>query len=335
MRYEAHRQHFPSLATARLIQPYTNRRSVSQTRSRDKLKTAMATSSTRLSERFTVTQFLARKGAASDCKALVIVTAYDAPQGRLADDGGADALLVGDSVGMTTLGYDTTLPVTLDDLLHHTKAVSRGQAARVLSPVPTPEETERGARHAMLIADLPFGSYGASVEDGVRAGARLLSEGGAQAVKLEGASPVMLETVRRLTAMGVPVMGHLGMTPQSIHRFGGFKAQGKTDADADALLADAHALADAGAFGIVLEVIPAALAARITTAISIPTIGIGAGVACDGQVQVLHDLIGLSPGPVFRHARRYADLATPLREAVAQYARDTRARAFPTGENAF
>jgi len=295
----------------------------------------MATSSARLPERFTITQFLARKGAASARKALVMVTAYDAPQGRLADDAGADVLLVGDSVGMTTLGYDTTLPVTLDDLLHHTRAVARGQAARDVSGSPTETEIVRGARRAMLIADLPFGAYGASVEDGVRAGARLVAEGGAQAVKLEGASPVMLETVQRLSAMGVPVMGHLGMTPQSIHRFGGFKAQGKTDADADALVAAAHALANAGAFGIVLEVIPALLAARITEAVAIPTIGIGAGLACDGQVQVLHDLIGLSHGPVFRHARRYADLATLLREAVASYARDTRARAFPTDENAF
>ena len=277
------------------------------------------------SRRLTVPDFAARKGEGSP---LVVVTAYDAPQGRLADAAGVDAILVGDSVGMTTLGYDDTLTVTLDDMLHHTRAVARGQQARPLAPEPTPGERARNARHALLIADLPFGSYGASVEEGVRAGMRLISEGGAQAVKLEGAGAVMLETIARLVDVGVPVMGHLGLTPQSVHRFGGFRMQGRTDAAADALVAGATALVRAGVFGMVLEVIPPALAARVTAEVSVPTIGIGAGPDCDGQVQVLHDVLGLSEG-VFRHARRYAEGGTLFADALAAYAADVRARRFP------
>lgn len=264
---------------------------------------------------------------------LVVVTAYDAPQGRIADASGADALLVGDSVGMTTLGYDSTLPVTVDDMIHHCRAVSRGQAARPLTSEPTPEERARGTRHALLIADLPFGAYGADVTSGVQAGMRLVSEGNAQAVKLEGAGEIVRETIRRLVDVGVPVMGHLGLTPQSIHKFGGFKAQGKTEDAANALLQSAQNLTADGVFGIVLEVIPAALAARITSAVSVPTIGIGAGAGCDGQVQVLHDLLGLTGGPVLRHARRYVDGDALFTRALAEYADDVRAGRFPTGEN--
>ena len=290
----------------------------------------------RLPQRITAPLFLARKRKKQP---IVMVTAYDAPQGRYADAAGVDAILVGDSVGMTTLGYDTTLPVTLDDLLHHTRAVLRGQTARRADAcpenAPTDAERARGARHALVITDMPFGSYGASVANGVKAGMRLVAEGGAQAVKLEGAGNVVLETVRRLVDMGVPVMGHLGMTPQSIHRFGGFKVQGKTDTAAEALISGAKALEEAGAFGIVLEVIPADVARRITEAITIPTIGIGAGLDCDGQVQVLHDLIGLTDGGPFKHARRYADLGTALQEAVAAYSREVRERQFPGPKNSF
>lgn len=277
--------------------------------------------------------FVARKGKRAP---LVVVTAYDAPQGRLADAAGVDALLVGDSVGMTTLGYDSTLPVTLEDMLLHTRAVARGQAA-AFPPGAEPGETSllRGANHALLIADLPFGSYGASVEDGVRAGMRLIAEGGAQAVKLEGAGPLMRETTRRLVDIGVPVMGHLGMTPQSVHRFGGFKVQGKSDAAAEALLADAQAMTEAGVFAVVLEVIPATLAQRVTDALPIPTIGIGAGAGCDGQVQVLHDLLGFDEGAPFKHARRYANIGATIQEAIAAYAADVRARRFPAEDNAF
>ena len=274
--------------------------------------------------------FQARKGATP----LVVVTAYDAPQGRLADAAGADAILVGDSLGMTTLGYDSTIPVTVTDMILHTRAVARGQAARSIEKN-SPEDAARGARHALLIADLPFGGYGISVEDGVRAGADLIQQGGAQAVKMEGAGDITLQTIRRLVEIGVPVMGHIGMTPQSVHRFGGFKVQGRSDETADAIQSAAQALVEAGVFSIVLEVIPAALSAKITAAIAVPTIGIGAGLECDGQVQVLHDLIGLTDGPVLHHARRYVDAGTAIRDAVSAYAADVRARRFPTEENSF
>ncbi len=281
--------------------------------------------------RVTVPAFVSRKGE----RPLVVVTAYDAAQARLADAAGVDAVLVGDSLGMVTLGHETTLPVTLDDMVRHTQAVSRGVSARrtPAGRAPSPEDAARGARHALVIADLPFGTYGASIEEGVRNGARLLSEGSAQAVKLEGSGPVLLETVRRLVAIGVPVMGHLGMTPQSVHQFGGFRVQGTTQAAGDALIDDARALVEAGVFGIVLEIIPAALAARVTQTVPVPTIGIGAGPGCDGQVQVLHDLIGLSPGPVRKHARRYVEAGRLIQNALAEYAADVRARRFPTDEN--
>jgi 3-methyl-2-oxobutanoate hydroxymethyltransferase len=277
--------------------------------------------------RVSAPSFAARKGQVP----LVMVTAYDAPQARFADAAGADALLVGDSLAMVTLGYDSTLPVTLADMVRHTQAVVRGQAARKRTKEPTQAEVSRGARMALVVADLPFGSYGTTVEDGVRAGMRLVSEGGAQAVKLEGAGAIMLETVRRLADVGVPVMGHLGMTPQSFHKFGGFKMQGKSENEADKMLADAVALAEAGVFGIVLEVIPADLTVRVTEAVSVPTIGIGAGPHCDGQVQVLHDLLGLSLREV-KHARQYADVGTAMERAVAAYAADVRANRFVADE---
>lgn len=288
-------------------------------------------------ERVTAPMLAARKAKKQP---IVMVTAYDAPQARLADAAGVDVILIGDSLGMTTLGYDTTLPVTLEDILRHTQAVARGQKSRradVCPDVPsTPEEKTRGARHAMLLADMPFGAYGASAEEGVKSALRLLAEGGAQAVKLEGAGPIVRETVRRLVDMGVPVMGHLGMTPQFIHRFGGFKVQGKSDKAAQAIIDEAGAMVEAGVFGMVLEVIPAALAKRVTEAVAVPTIGIGAGPDCDGQVQVLHDLIGLAgDGPVFKHARRYTEGGNAIRDALSAYAADVRARRFPTEENAF
>ena len=279
-----------------------------------------------LPARVTVPAFVQRK---AERRPLVVVTAYDVAQARLADRAGVDAILVGDSLGMVTLGYDTPLPVTLEDILRHTQAVARGLSGGRRGP----EDEARGARHALLIADLPFGAYGVSVEEGVRHSVRLVAEGGAQAVKLEGAGPVMLETVRRATDLGVPMMGHLGMTPQSLHRFGGFRAQGKTAEAADALLEGARALVEAGVFGIVLEVIPRALARRVTQAVSVPTIGIGAGPDCDGQVQVLHDLVGLAEGPTKKHARRYVEAGRLIREALAAYAHDVRERRFPTDEN--
>lgn len=281
----------------------------------------------------TVPQFARHK---ADKRPLVVVTAYDATQARIADAAGVDAILVGDSLGMVVQGRDTTLPVTLDDMVRHTQSVARGIAANTDCPTarPTPVDRRRGARHALLIADLPFGSYGISVEEGVRSAARLVAEGGAQAVKLEGGA-AMVETVRRIVAIGVPVMGHLGMTPQSVHRFGGFKLQGKGEAAGDALVADAEALVAAGVFALVLEVIPAALARRVTATLPIPTIGIGAGAACDGQVQVFHDLVGLTPGPAFKHTRRYAEAGDLIHTALAAYADDVRSGRFPGEENAF
>jgi 3-methyl-2-oxobutanoate hydroxymethyltransferase len=302
----------------------------------------MATSTTTprratISERVTIPDLAGRKPGSK--APIVMVTAYDAPQGRLADAAGVDAILVGDSVGMTTLGYDSTLPVTLDDIILHTRAVLRGQAAYGAGECPTQPPTEavrvRGARHAALIADLPFGTCGVSAEDGVRAAIRLVAEGGAQAVKIEGAGPIVLETIRRLVDIGVPVIGHLGMTPQSIHRFGGFRAQGRTPDAADAMAEEARSLEAAGAIGIVLEAIPADVAARITASVGMVTIGIGAGPDCDGQVQVLHDIVGLTPGPPFRHTRRYAEIGDALRDAVASYATDVRERRFPAAENSF
>jgi 3-methyl-2-oxobutanoate hydroxymethyltransferase len=243
-----------------------------------------------------------------------MVTAYDYPSALLADQAGIDCILVGDSVGTTVLGYDTTLPVTLEEILHHVRAV------------------RRGAERALLIADLPFGAYQADPADAIRSAARLLKEGGAQGVKIEGGSPVV-ETVRRLTNAGIPTMGHLGLTPQSVHMFGGHRAQGKDTASARRMLDDAAALEEAGAFGIVLEAIPMELAKQITAAIEIPTVGIGAGVECDGQVQVWHDLLGIIRHKPFRHAKQYTDLGEQIHNALQTYAEEVRGHRFPTDDH--
>ncbi len=245
---------------------------------------------------------------------IVMVTAYDYPSALLADQAGINCILVGDSVGTTVLGYDTTLPVTLDEILHHVRAA------------------RRGVERALLIADLPFGAYQADAADAVRSAVRLLKEGGAQGVKVEGGAPVV-ETVRRLTNAGIPTMGHLGLTPQSVHMFGGHRAQGKDTASARRMLDDAAALEEAGAFGIVLEAIPLELAKQITAAVEIPTIGIGAGVECDGQVQVWHDLLGLTRHKPFRHAKQYVDLAEQIQSALQTYAAEVRNHAFPDKEH--
>lgn len=241
---------------------------------------------------------------------IVMVTAYDTPSARLVDEAGVDAILVGDSVGMTVLGYDSTLPVTMDEMVTATAAVSRG------------------TRRSLVVADMPFMSYQASVADGVRNAGRLVAEGGAQAVKLEGGAPVA-ETVRRIVEAGVPVMGHLGLTPQSVNTMGGYKVQAKQAAQAMRLLEDAKALQDAGSFAIVLECIPAELASLVTAELHVPTIGIGAGGGCDGQVQVFHDLLGLGGDFVPRHAKRFADVGTVIREAVSEYADEVRDGEFP------
>lgn len=247
---------------------------------------------------------------------IAMITAYDYPSARLVEEAGADVILVGDTLGMVVLGYDTTLPVTMDEMLHHTRAVVRG--------------TQR----ALVVGDMPFMSYQTGPEDALRNAGRFLKEGGANAVKLEGGITVA-ESVRRIVDAGIPVMGHIGLTPQSVNQFGGFKLQGKTPAAAVKLMHDAQALEQAGAFAIVLETIPAPLAELITRRVSIPTIGIGAGPACDGQVQVYHDLLGLFDAFLPKHARRYADLGATIRDAVAAYVRDVREGAFPTDKESF
>jgi 3-methyl-2-oxobutanoate hydroxymethyltransferase len=247
---------------------------------------------------------------------IVMLTAYDHPSGRLVDEAGADAVLVGDTLGMVVLGYDTTLPVTMDDMVHHVKAVTRA------------------TKHALVVADLPFMSYQVSAEDALRNAGRFLQETGAQAVKLEGGLTVA-DTVRKLVDAGIPVMGHIGLTPQSLHQFGGWKVQGKTAQAAIRLMNDALALERAGAFAVVLELVPSALARLITKRLRIPTIGIGAGVDCDGQIQVFHDLLGLFEGFVPKHTRQYAQIGAAAREALAAYAADVRERSFPTDAQSF
>jgi len=247
---------------------------------------------------------------------IVMLTAYDFPSARLVDAAGADVILVGDTLGMVVLGYDTTVPVTMEEMLHHVKAVVRG------------------VRHALVVADMPFMSYQIGADDALRNAARFLKEAGAQAVKLEGGTTVA-DTVRRLVDAGIPVMGHIGLTPQSLHQFGGYKVQGKTPQAAIRLMNDAIALEQAGAFAVVLELVPSALARLITQRLRVPTIGIGAGADCDGQVQVFHDLLGLFEGFVPKHTRQYAQVGETIRTALAAYASDVRDGRFPTEEQSF
>lgn len=247
---------------------------------------------------------------------IVVVTAYDVAFARLADRAGIDVVLVGDSLGMVFQGQPSTLPVTVDEMIYHARAVVRGVA------------------RAHVVVDLPFMSYQASVEDGVRAAGRLLKEGGAEAVKLEGGEEVA-GLVARLTTMGIPVMGHVGMTPQSVHQFGGFKVQGRTDEQARRIGAGAKALSDAGAYAIVLETMPTSLAREITRAVPVPTIGIGAGAGCDGQVLVMHDLLGLDPGWNAKFVRRYAQLGEDAARAFAAYAADVRSGRFPSDDESY
>ena len=249
-------------------------------------------------------------------KRFAMLTAYDFLSARILDETGIPILLVGDSLGMVMLGYPTTLPVTLEEMLHHARAVSRG------------------ARQALLVGDMPFMSYQASVEDAIRGAGRFVQEAGMHAVKLEGGGRVV-EITRRLTEVGIPVMGHLGLTPQFVHQMGGFKVQGKTDAQAAQILADARALEKAGAFSLVLEGVPSKLAAEITHALRIPTIGIGAGPATDGQVLVFHDMLGLTTGKAPKFVKRYANLAEEIAHAATAYAEDVRAGRFPGPEHEY
>ena len=239
-----------------------------------------------------------------------MLTAYDYATASILDSAGVPMLLVGDSMGMVMLGYDSTLPVTMDDIIRHAQAVTRG------------------AKRALVIADMPFGSFQVSPEETMRNAARIMKEAGVQAVKLEGGVRIAA-SVRALVEAGIPVMGHLGMTPQSVNAFGGFKVQGKTEQTARALLADAAALEEAGVFAIVLELVPAELARLLTERVSVPTIGIGAGPYCDGEVQVIHDVMGLFPDFTPRHAKRFADLGAAMRSGVEAYMREVRERSFP------
>ncbi len=247
---------------------------------------------------------------------IVMVTAYDFPSARLADAAGMDIVLVGDSAAMTVLGHSSTVPATMDEMLMLTRAVTRG------------------AQRPLVVADMPFGSFQVSDEEALRNAIRFVKEAGADAVKLEGAGP-SLSRVLALVGAGIPVMGHIGLTPQSATMLGGFKAQGKTAAKARRLLEDAVALEDAGCFSLVLEAVPAPVAARIGECLTIPAIGIGSGPDCDGQVLVLHDVLGLYEGRSPRFARRYADLATEIRDALERFAGEVRSGAFPTEEHTY
>ncbi|MBA7593537.1 3-methyl-2-oxobutanoate hydroxymethyltransferase [subsurface metagenome] len=245
-----------------------------------------------------------------------MLTAYDYSTAKLVDEAGVPLILVGDSLGMVVLGYESTIPVTMDEMIHHTKAVVRG--------------TER----ALVVGDMPFMTYHTSVDDALRNAARFIQEGGSQAVKLEGGETVA-EKVKRIVECGIPVQGHIGLTPQSVHQLGGFKVVGKTPEVAVRLLNDAKALEQAGAFSIVLEAVPAPLSKLITERVSVPTIGIGAGPDCDGQVQVVSDLLGLFTDFVPKHAKQYAKLADIIKTSVSDYVSEVQAGSFPTAKQSY
>ena len=248
---------------------------------------------------------------------IVALTAYDYATARVVDEAGVDLILVGDSLAMVVMGYDNTLPVTMDEMLLHTRAV------------------RRAVKTAMVVADMPFGSYQVSVREGVSNAARFIKESGAQAVKIEGGTPSRLDLVKRLTDAEIPVVAHLGLTPQSVHRMSGYRVQGKSVAAVHHLIKDALALEAAGAFAIVLEGIPTEVAQRITAALHIPAIGIGAGPHCDGQILVLHDLINLSFSPAAKFVRRYGDAAALITDAVNHYRSDVVAHQFPAEQESY
>ena len=247
---------------------------------------------------------------------IAMLTAYDYATAKLIDEAGIPLILVGDSLGMVVLGYESTIPVTMDEMIHHTKAVVRGTSK------------------ALVVGDMPFMTYQVSVDDALRNAARFIQEGGAQAIKLEGGES-MADTVRRVVSCGIPVMGHIGLTPQSIHQLGGFKVIGKTSEAAVRLVNDAKALDDAGAFAIVLESVPEPLSKLITEKVSVPTIGIGAGKYCDGQVQVISDLLGLYTDFVPRHAKQYARLFEIIKSATSDYMAEVQAGTFPTEKQSY
>jgi 3-methyl-2-oxobutanoate hydroxymethyltransferase len=270
--------------------------------------------------KITVPSILERKSGVSSQNStaakITCLTAYDYPTARLLDEAGVDVLLVGDSLGMVALGYESTLPVTMEEMLHCTRSV------------------RRGTRRALLVADMPYGSYHGDPAEAVRNAVRFVKEAGAEAVKIEGGER-RLDLISRIVDAEIPVMGHIGLTPQSVNAFGGFRVQGKSAEAGEQILRDARAVEAAGAFSVVLESIPRELAARITAELHIPTIGIGAGPDCDGQVLVIHDLVGLSFGHQPKFARRYADVGEIVSRAASEYCRDVRQGTFPSDEESY
>jgi 3-methyl-2-oxobutanoate hydroxymethyltransferase len=252
----------------------------------------------------------------SNAQKITCLTAYDYPSARLVDEAGVDIILVGDSLGMVVLGHENTLSVTIDEMLHHTRAA------------------RRGTRRALLVADMPYGSYHADIAQSVHNAMRFVKEAGAEAVKVEGGER-RLELISRLTEAEIPVMGHVGLTPQSVNALGGYRVQGKTRDTAEQLLRDARAVEAAGAFAVVLEAVPRELAAQITRDLRIPTIGIGAGPDCDGQVLVLHDMLGLTSHPSPKFARQYANLAAMISSAVREYGKDVHSGQFPSDAESY
>jgi 3-methyl-2-oxobutanoate hydroxymethyltransferase len=247
---------------------------------------------------------------------ITVLTAYDYPTGRLIDEAGIDVILVGDSLGQVVLGFDTTIPVTLDMMIHHASAVVRG------------------VKRALVLADMPFMTYQISADEAVRNAGRLLQESGVQAIKLEGGMEYA-PTIKRIIDAGIPVMGHLGLTPQSVYKFGGYKLQANEEAAAAKLIEDAKILEDTGVFAVVLEKIPASLASRVTESLKIPTIGIGAGVGCDGQVLVVHDILSLFEEFKPKFVKQYADIGSAMKEAFRQYVEDVRTGRFPEEKHSY
>jgi 3-methyl-2-oxobutanoate hydroxymethyltransferase len=268
------------------------------------------------SGKITAPDILSRKQSSEPKPKIACVTAYDYPTACLLDESGVDLILVGDSVGMAVLGHDSTLPVTLDDIIYHVRAV------------------RRGTRRALLVADMPYGSFHVSLDESIRNAVRLVKEAGAEAVKVEGGER-RLELISRLVEAEIPVMGHVGLTPQSVHALGGFHVQGKSAEAARQIVRDAHAVEAAGAFSIVLESVPRELAARITAELRIPTIGIGAGPDCDGQILVFHDLVGFATEHKPKFVRRYANLSAEISRAVSEYCGDVRAGRFPSDAESY
>jgi len=270
-------------------------------------------------EKITVPELLQRKSFAADSsnrKKISCLTAYDYPSARIVDEAGVDVVLVGDSVSMVVLGYDSTLPLTLEEALHHTKAA------------------RRGVHHALVVADMPYGSYHGDMNEALKNAMRFVKEAGAEAVKVEGGER-RLELIAKLSEAEIPVMGHIGLTPQSVNAFGGYRVQGKTPSAAEQLLRDARSVEAAGAFAIVLEGIPRELAGEITRSVRIPTIGIGAGPDCDGQILVLHDMIGLTFQTPPKFARRYANVGDIITSAVKEYCADVQSGSFPSDAESY